>query len=382
MLAARCAGGADQRPQLHERGAGHRRGGRFGRQELGGRGQVGGGGGGPGVRLPGHTPGHQPSDVGVHHRLTLPVRERRHRPRGVGADPGQCEQLRYRAGHLAAVPLHERRWRTRAGAAPVGGTRVGPRPGSLRRAARRPAPPGSASGPPRPATPAAPGPPGSVAALPRRPGSARPPPRVPATAGPARAARTTGWRRGRVRSRRHATARGVPTPRPGWAVPTAVTGLIYPEIWPDGPARVLTMADCGAMNELAITVIGHDRPGIVAQVAQTLADLGINLTDSSMTRLRGHFAMTLICSGEVPAEEVEAALLPIGQDGSLLATVREVRPEAEQACDRLALPGKPARCGPVGHCRHGDAGTRARRRQHHRPDYAVGRSTVRAGGRG
>ncbi len=114
-------------------------------------------------------------------------------------------------------------------------------------------------------------------------------------------------------------------------MPTAVTGLIYPEIWPDGPARVLTMADCGAMNELAITVIGHDRPGIVAQVAQTLADLGINLTDSSMTRLRGHFAMTLICSGEVPAEEVEAALLPIGQDGSLLATVREVRPEAEQA---------------------------------------------------
>lgn len=90
------------------------------------------------------------------------------------------------------------------------------------------------------------------------------------------------------------------------------------------------------MNELAITVIGHDRPGIVADVAGILADLGINLTDSTMTRLRGHFAMTLICTGAVPAETVEAALLPLAADGSLLATVRQVRPEEE-----APAPGKP-----------------------------------------
>ncbi|MGH3682417.1 MAG: glycine cleavage system protein R [Natronosporangium sp.] len=83
------------------------------------------------------------------------------------------------------------------------------------------------------------------------------------------------------------------------------------------------------MNELAITVIGHDRPGIVADVAEVLADLGINLTDSTMTRLRGHFAMTLVCTGDVPEETVEAALLPLAADGSLLATVRQVRPEAD-----------------------------------------------------
>jgi glycine cleavage system transcriptional repressor len=83
------------------------------------------------------------------------------------------------------------------------------------------------------------------------------------------------------------------------------------------------------VSELAITVIGDDRPGIVADVAEILADLGINLTDSTMTRLRGHFAMTLICTGESAAETVEAALLPLGADGSLLATVRAVRPEAD-----------------------------------------------------
>ena len=51
------------------------------------------------------------------------------------------------------------------------------------------------------------------------------------------------------------------------------------------------------MNELAITVIGPDRTGIVADVSAALAGVGANLSDSTMTRLRGHFAMTLICTG-------------------------------------------------------------------------------------
>lgn len=83
-------------------------------------------------------------------------------------------------------------------------------------------------------------------------------------------------------------------------------------------------------------MIGHDRPGIVADVAETLSGLGVNLTDSTMTRLRGHFAMTLICTGEVPEETVEAALLPLSAGGTLLATVRQVRPEAD-----APFPGSP-----------------------------------------
>jgi glycine cleavage system transcriptional repressor len=48
------------------------------------------------------------------------------------------------------------------------------------------------------------------------------------------------------------------------------------------------------MSSVAVTVVGHDRPGIVAEVAAAVADLGGNLEDSSMTLLRGHFAMTLV----------------------------------------------------------------------------------------
>jgi glycine cleavage system transcriptional repressor len=50
------------------------------------------------------------------------------------------------------------------------------------------------------------------------------------------------------------------------------------------------------MTTVAVTVVGHDRPGIVAEVAGCIADLGGNLEDSSMTLLRGHFAMTLIAT--------------------------------------------------------------------------------------
>jgi glycine cleavage system transcriptional repressor len=80
---------------------------------------------------------------------------------------------------------------------------------------------------------------------------------------------------------------------------------------------------------LAVTVIGHDRPGIIADVTAGLADLGLNLEDSSMTRLRGHFAMTLICAGDRSATEVESALAPVGAERSLLVSVWEVPPEPE-----------------------------------------------------
>jgi glycine cleavage system transcriptional repressor len=84
-------------------------------------------------------------------------------------------------------------------------------------------------------------------------------------------------------------------------------------------------------RELAVTVIGHDRTGIIADVADTLAGLGFNLTDSTMTRLRGHFAMTLVCTGGPAAAEVEAALGPLTVDGQLATLVREMPAEQPDA---------------------------------------------------
>jgi glycine cleavage system transcriptional repressor len=84
------------------------------------------------------------------------------------------------------------------------------------------------------------------------------------------------------------------------------------------------------VHELAITVIGPDRTGIVADVSEALAGVGANLSDSTMTRLRGHFTMTLVCSGP-DAAAVEKALEPFCADGRLIATVRAVEGESERA---------------------------------------------------
>lgn len=50
----------------------------------------------------------------------------------------------------------------------------------------------------------------------------------------------------------------------------------------------------------AVTIIGKDRPGIVAGAAEVLYRLGCNIEDSSSTLLGGEFAMILIVSHEKP----------------------------------------------------------------------------------
>ncbi len=81
------------------------------------------------------------------------------------------------------------------------------------------------------------------------------------------------------------------------------------------------------MTQHAITVLGHDRPGIIAETTRALADLGLNLEDSTMTLLRGHFAMMLLCEGSATAQQIESALAPLTADGSLTVQVRGIAPE-------------------------------------------------------
>ena len=82
------------------------------------------------------------------------------------------------------------------------------------------------------------------------------------------------------------------------------------------------------MSLLAVTVLGHDRPGIVAATTAALAGLGGNLEDSTMTLLRGHFAMLLLVQTDATVPEVEAALAGLVEGGLLSVDVRAV-PDAE-----------------------------------------------------
>lgn len=50
----------------------------------------------------------------------------------------------------------------------------------------------------------------------------------------------------------------------------------------------------------AVSVVGKDRPGIVASISEGLFNLGCNIADSSCTMLGGEFAMILIVSLKKP----------------------------------------------------------------------------------
>jgi glycine cleavage system transcriptional repressor len=87
------------------------------------------------------------------------------------------------------------------------------------------------------------------------------------------------------------------------------------------------------MARFAVSVFGRDRPGIAAAVTRVLADAGCNLEDTSMTILRGHFAMMLVVSGpdRVAAGDLEAGLGPVADRLDLQVSVRAVTDDVTAA---------------------------------------------------
>ena len=64
-------------------------------------------------------------------------------------------------------------------------------------------------------------------------------------------------------------------------------------------------------NWKMLTLVGKDRPGIVARVTDVLYQNGWNLGEASMLRLGGNFTIMLMISG---AGEVEPVLQPVAQE--------------------------------------------------------------------
>ena len=60
-----------------------------------------------------------------------------------------------------------------------------------------------------------------------------------------------------------------------------------------------------------LTLIGEDRPGIVAAVTQALYERGMNLGEASMLRLGGSFSIMLMVSGAADAAAVQSAVADV-----------------------------------------------------------------------
>ncbi len=80
------------------------------------------------------------------------------------------------------------------------------------------------------------------------------------------------------------------------------------------------------MKFFILSIFGQDRPGIVAGVSRVLYELGLNIEDSSMTRLNGEFTIMLIVSSErdIRAEDILKSLKDVGEEFELFIVCKEL----------------------------------------------------------
>ena len=89
------------------------------------------------------------------------------------------------------------------------------------------------------------------------------------------------------------------------------------------------------MRHFALTAVGRDRPGIVAAITAVLVDHGVNVEDSQMTILRGHFTMMLVVAVPEDADvgtlgdDLDEVRGELGLDAILLSPIEELDPADE-----------------------------------------------------
>ena len=91
-----------------------------------------------------------------------------------------------------------------------------------------------------------------------------------------------------------------------------------------------------------LTLVGEDRPGIVAKVTQVLYDGGCNLGEASMLRLGGAFTIMLMTQHNGPAESLEKLVAPVAQAMSLRTHVDHIEGKLHSHMEpdvRIALYG-------------------------------------------
>ena len=76
-----------------------------------------------------------------------------------------------------------------------------------------------------------------------------------------------------------------------------------------------TTQDTGAWY--MVTVVGRDRPGIVAALSQALYQHGCNLGEASMIRLGGNFTIMIMAQCDVAAEALQQSLAPVAAQWDL-----------------------------------------------------------------
>jgi glycine cleavage system transcriptional repressor len=99
-------------------------------------------------------------------------------------------------------------------------------------------------------------------------------------------------------------------------------GLDYIYVHPIGEAEVAAPEPTHVLS-----VYGGDHPGIVAGVAEALAQLGVNITDLQ-TRLAGKVYVMLLELVLPPGADVEEAIAAVGREQGVDVSLRELEDDA------------------------------------------------------
>ena len=66
-----------------------------------------------------------------------------------------------------------------------------------------------------------------------------------------------------------------------------------------------------------VTVIGKDRPGIIAKVSTALAEHSVNIEDISQTLMQDNFTMLMLCdlkNATLSLKELKEEMVKVGQE--------------------------------------------------------------------
>lgn len=102
------------------------------------------------------------------------------------------------------------------------------------------------------------------------------------------------------------------------------------------------------MQKFALSVLGKDRPGIVAKIASVLCSLGCNIEDCSQTILQTEFAGIFIVSNREnrPLDAVSKTLIErLGACG-LTVDVKAMAENGEKSVDKASTPFVVTTLGP------------------------------------
>ena len=79
-----------------------------------------------------------------------------------------------------------------------------------------------------------------------------------------------------------------------------------------------------------LTLVGQDRPGIVAGITTALFDTGAQLGEASMMRLGGNFTIMLMVKSERSVEQLEQSIAPVVSEMHLSSHFQDIEASLHQ----------------------------------------------------